>query len=128
MSAVSSGAELDQEPGVDADAVPAHAGARAQDLDPRVAVGQGDRLPHVDAEAIGQAGELVGRGDVDVAVGVLHQLDHLGRRGVGEHDLAAHEGGVQIAPRLGRRPVEPADDAGVLDQLAQDLAGQDAFG
>ena len=67
-------------------------------------------------------------GDVDVAVGVLHQLDHLGRRGVGQDDLAAHEGGVQVAPGLGRGPVDPADDAGVLDQLAQDLPGQDAFG
>jgi hypothetical protein len=29
--------------------------------------------------------------DVDVAVGIFHQFDHLSRGGVGHDDLAGHE-------------------------------------
>src|SRR3990170_678653 len=70
---------LDEEPGIDADAVAAHAGPRAQNSHPGVAIGKVDGLPDVDAEAFGEAGELVGQGDVYISECVLHELDHLGR-------------------------------------------------
>jgi hypothetical protein len=50
----------DQKPRVDRDAMTADAGSRLQDVDPRVAVGEPDQLPYVDAEAVAQDRELVG--------------------------------------------------------------------
>jgi len=122
------GGGFHQEPRVDADAVPAHARTGAEDAHARVQVGQADGFGNVHAKAVGQARELVGDGDIDVAVGVLHQLDHLGGSGVGEDDLAAHEGGVQVAAGFGAGRGDAADHARVFDQFAQDLAGQHAFG
>jgi hypothetical protein len=69
------------EPRVDRDAVAADAGAGAEDLHARVAVGQADHLPYVEAEARAHVGELVGEGDVDVAEGVLRELGQLGDLG-----------------------------------------------
>ena len=74
---------VDDEPGIDRDAVAADAGAGLQDVDARMAVGQLDHLPDVEAHAVADHRQLVGEGDVDVAEGVLGQLDQLGGVGVG---------------------------------------------
>src|SRR3989304_2401524 len=47
---------LDEEPGIDADAVAAHAGPRAQNSHPGVAIGKVDGLPDADAEEFAEAG------------------------------------------------------------------------
>ena len=44
----------------------------------RLGRGGVQRLPDVDAEVAGEHGELVHERDVDLAVGVLDQLGHLG--------------------------------------------------
>jgi hypothetical protein len=88
------GGRFNQEPRVHADAVPAHTRAGLEDIYTRVAVGDRDRLPYVDAETVGQPGELVGNGYIHVPVGVLHQFDHLGRGSRRQDDLTLHEIGV----------------------------------
>src|SRR5512138_441132 len=83
---------LDEEPGVHADAMTAHSRTRAEDIDAWVQVGKADRLPNIHAKLFGKPRELVRNGDVHVAGGVLHQLDHLGGGGIRFHDLAFDEG------------------------------------
>ena len=68
---------LHQEPWIDRKAVSAHAQSRAQDVDPRMAVGQRDQLMHIDACDGADLAELIGKGDIDVPVSVFHQLAHL---------------------------------------------------
>ena len=72
----------------------AHTRSGPQDLHAGVVVGQVDRLPDIHPKFLGQAGEFVGDGDVDIAVGVFHQFDHLSRGGVGQQDFTFDEGGV----------------------------------
>src|SRR3546814_10966835 len=59
------------------------AGAGLEDVDARVAVGEADHFPDVDAQMFGHHRQFVGEGDVDVAIAVLDQLHHFGgaRRG-----------------------------------------------
>jgi len=96
--------------------------ARFEDRYARMQIGETDCFPDVDAELIRLAGEFVGDGDVHVAKRVFHQFDHLGRRRVGEDNLAAHENAVQIAAGFRRSPVDTAHDTCVFDQLGEDLA------
>ncbi len=79
-------------------------------------------------ELLADQRQLVGEGDVDVAVGVLDQLGHLRAGGVGEHHLALAEDLVDRG-RLLRAPArDPADDPVVGDHLDHDPAGQHPLG
>src|SRR3546814_10824174 len=69
----------------------ADAGAWLEDVDARVAVGEADHLPNVDAHVLGHHRQLVGKGDVDVAIAVFDQLDHFGGARRGGYAGAAHE-------------------------------------
>ena len=65
---------VDDEPRVDGDAVSADTGSWLKDLHARVAIGQADEFPDIDAQLVADQRELIGKGDVDVAVSVLGQL------------------------------------------------------
>ncbi len=121
------GRAVDDEPGVDRDAVAAHARAGLEDVDPRVAVGQPDHFPHIKPHLVGNDAQLVGEGDVDVAIGVLDQLGHFGAAGVGGDAGPAHEALVEGQRLSGAARGDPADRAIVVGQFFQDLAGQDAL-
>src|SRR3546814_12043186 len=47
------GCAMDEEPGIDRDAMAADAGTRLEDVDARVTVGEADHLPAVDAQMLG---------------------------------------------------------------------------
>jgi len=117
-----------QEPGIDRDAMPAHAGARRQDVDARMTVGEPDHFPHVDAQAVGEHRKLVGESDIDVAERILGEFRHLRRtRGSGDAG-AADEATIELKrlARAARR--HAADHAVVVDQFDEDAAGQHALG
>ena len=116
-----------KEPGVDRDAMAAHARAGLQDVDPRVLVGDADDLVHVHAPHAAYLGELVGEGDVDGAEGVLHDLGHLGGADVGEGYLALAEGGVERCHALAHLGAVGSDGAVILQQLAHHAARDDAL-
>ena len=118
---------VDDEPRVDRDAVSADTRAGLEDLHARVSVRQADELPDVDRELVADQRELVGEGDVDVAVGVLGELSQFGRAGVGQEDLRRAERRVEVAGLLGSGRRQPAADAIIGDQLLEHLAGQDAL-
>ena len=61
----------------------AHAGAGLQDVDARMAVGELDHVPYINAQIIGYNAEFIGKSDVHVAKAVLDQLDRFchARRG-----------------------------------------------
>ena len=97
------GRGVDDEPRIDGDAVAADARARLQDVDARVAVGEPDHLPDVDAELVADHRQLVGEGDVDVAVGVLDELGHLGgARRRCDAGSPRHEDAVELGGALPR--------------------------
>ncbi len=118
---------FDKEPRVHADAVSANAGTRVENFYARMQTRNGNRFPHIHAEFIREAREFIGDGDVHVAVGVLHQLDHLRGGRVRFDNLSPDEGCVQVAPRLCGFRSHTADDARVLNQLAHDLPRQNAL-
>ena len=116
------------EPRIHRDAVPTHAGARLEDVDAGVVVGQLDELPHVDPQLVRDQGELVGKRNVDVPEAVLGELGHLRRDVVGGQQLALAEGGVDLTGAAGGLRGAATNDAVVGDELLQRLAGEDALG
>jgi hypothetical protein len=96
------GRAMDEEPGVDRDAMAADAGAGLEDVDARVAVGEADHLPHIDAHMLGHHRQFVGKGDVDVAVAVLDQLHHFGGARRGGDAGAADELAIERSSRGAR--------------------------
>ena len=118
---------VDDEPGIDRDAVAADAGAGREDVDARVPVGEADHFPDVEPHLVRDDRQLVGEGDVDVAIGVLDQFGHLRRARIGGDAGAAHEALVerQRLARAARR--DAADRAVVAHQLFEDLARQHAL-
>jgi hypothetical protein len=108
--------------------VAADAWAGAEDLHPRVAIGQRNGLPNIHSQPFCQAGKLIGDGDVHIAIGVFHEFNHFGSGGVGKDDFAFDKGGIQFAPGAGRFRRNATDDARVFDQLAQNLPRQHSFG
>src|SRR5699024_4825942 len=109
-------------------AVRTHAGGGLDDVDPRVAVAQLEELPDVDVETMGEHRQLIGEGDVDVAVCILGQLRHLRRPRIGHQELALAEQLVEITCALTRFTVESADDAIVRAQLDHDPSGSTRSG
>ncbi|MCC2690958.1 MAG: hypothetical protein K0S21_3761 [Rhizobiaceae bacterium] len=92
-----------------------------------VAVGQFDHPPDIQAHAVADHRQLVGEGDVDVAVGVLGQLDQFRRVGVGHQAGALDEDAVELVGAGGAGRGQAADDAVVFHQFQHHAAGQDAF-
>ena len=105
----------------------AHAGAGLQDINAGMAVGEANHLPYVDAHRIRDEAQFVGEGDVDVPEGVLGELRHLGRAGIGGDARAADEAAVEGQRLAGAAWGDAADHAIVVDQLDEDAAGQHAF-
>ena len=122
------GGGVDDEPGVDGDAVSADAGAGLQDVDAGVAVGEIDQFPDVDPEFVADQREFVGVGDVDVAVGVFGEFAEFGGARMGGEAGAFDEGFVEPCGGFGAAGGHAADDSVVADEFLEDVAGQDAFG
>ena len=117
-----------EEPRVHADAVAADAGTGLEDVDARVHVADADDLVNVHAVVTADAAELVGEGDVDGAVGVLHDLGHLGGADVGHDDLALAEGGVVLLDAFADLAAVGAYGAVVMQKFVHHVAGDNAFG
>ena len=118
----------DEKPRVDRDAVAAHAGARLQDVDARVHVADFDDFVDVHVVVAADAGQLVGKGDVDGAERVFHDLCHFGRAYVGHDDVALAEGGVVLLYALAHLAAVGADGAVVVQELIDHVARYDALG
>src|SRR3546814_21141203 len=84
------------------------------DVDARVAVGEADHLPNVDAHVLGHHRQLVGKGDVDVAIAVFDQLDHFGGARRGGYAGAAHELAVKGTSAARAARGNAADTAAVV--------------
>ena len=127
--------------GVDRDAVSAHPGPGVEGLEAeRLGPGALDHVPQVDVQLVAELRHLVDQCDVDVPVGVLEQLGHLGLAGAaGRHHLVDDlrvEGGRPLqaagshpAHHLGRVPepvagvarIDPFRREGQEDVLADQL-------
>ena len=93
------------------------------DMRVRLAVGRRDHLVDVDPQPLGIAGELIGQGDVHVAVGGVGQLAEFGGLGARHrHDLRVEDGLVEGGRAgRGRRP-DPADQLRVRRQVPEDMS------
>src|SRR5690606_22881403 len=115
--------------GIDGYAVPADTGAGQEPVEPeRLGRGRLDGFPQVDAQLVTEDRHLVDEGDVDVPVGVLQQLGHLGLAGAADGDDLLDE-----APVEGGRPVAAgggvaADHLGGVAQAVLGVARVDALG
>ena len=68
-------------------------------------VGQCDGFPDIHLELVGQAREFIGSRDINIAVSVFHEFDHLGRGGIRHDDVAGHESAVEVFAGLARKRV-----------------------
>lgn len=93
-----------------------------------VFVGQFDELPHVDTGTVANHGQLVGKGNLRVAAGILRQLAHLGRTGIGTVQLALHEGGVELDGLVGRGLIDATYYTVVVHQFVKGIARQHTLG
>ena len=113
---------------IDADAVAADQ-ARLEGQEVPLGAGGLEHVARVDAQPVGDQGDLVDQGDVDVALGVLQHLGELGdadRRGaVGAGRDHALVDGVDDVERLGR---VAGDDLQDVVEAALLVAGVDALG
>ena len=103
----------------------AHTGPRLEDVHPRMLVRQIDRPPYIDLHLFADQREFVGKGNVDVAIGVLDQLDEFRGAAIGHEGVAGDEGFIQ-RQGAGRALIgHAADDAVVGHEFAHHLARQD---
>ncbi len=116
-----------EEPGIDADAVAAYAGTGLEDIDTGVHIADADDLIDIHIIVTADAAELVGKGDIDGAVGVLDHLGHLGRADVGDDDLALAEGGVVALDLFADLLGVGSDSAIVVQQLIDHIARDDTL-
>ena len=116
-----------EEPGVNRDAVAAHAGAGLEDIYTGVHVADLDDFIHIHVVVTADAAELIGKGDVHGTVGVLHHLGHLGRADVGHHNLALAEAGVVLLHALSNLAAVGTDGAIVVQQLVHHVARDDTL-
>ena len=99
-----------------------------QDIHSRMPVRQSDHFPYVDAHVVRDKAKFVGKRDIDVAKGVLGQLGHFCRAGIGGHAGTAHEPAVE-GERLSRASWrDAADHPIIVDEFNKDAAGKYAFG
>ncbi len=117
-----------QEPGIDADAVPADARTGLEDVHARVHIADADNLIDVHVVVAADAGEFVGKSDVDGAEGVLDDLGHLGGADVSNDNFALAEGGVVLLDLLSYLAAVGADRAVVVEEFINHVAGDDALG
>ena len=122
------GIVANEEPGIDADAVAAYTGAGLEDVHAGVHIADADDLIDIHIVVTADAAELVGKGDIDGAVGVLDHLGHLGRADVGDDDLALAERGIIALDLLTDLLGVGTDGAVVVQQLIDHIAGDNALG
>src|SRR5207249_3013493 len=80
-----------EEPWVNRDALTADTYAWAQDINPRMGVGDFDDAMDIDSQGLRDHCDLVGESYVNVPVGVLYDLDKLRRYIIREEYLSLHE-------------------------------------
>ncbi len=86
-----------------------------------------DRVPQIDTDLTAEHRHLVDERDVDVPVGVLQQLGHLGFAGALGLDDPVHEALVEGAGGLGAVGRDAADDLGGVLQAEGGVARVDAL-
>lgn len=106
----------------------AHAGAGLQDVHARVHIADADDLVHVHVVVTADARELIGKGDVHGAEGILDDLGHFGRPDVRNDDFTLAEAGVAGLDFLPYRLVIGTDRAVVVEEFIDHVAGDDALG
>ena len=79
----------------------ADTGAGAKNLYARMTICERNGFPYIHAEFIGKAREFVGNGDIDITIGVFHQLDHFCGGCIGLDDFAFDEDGIKVSASFG---------------------------
>ncbi len=114
---------------VHGDAVAAHADAGLVNVRVRLAVGRLDHFLDVHSGPVRGSRELVGEGDVDVAVGSVGELREFGGLGRAHgHDLGVEHGVVEGRRAPGRFGTDAADELGIGRQVGEDGAGEQPLG
>jgi hypothetical protein len=121
------GSRVDDEPRIDGDAMASDARAWLENFHAGVPIGEFDELPNVDIEFVADKGELVRKGDVDVAEGIFGELGHLGCAGIGGEALAFNEDLIELFGEGCGGGGEATDDPVIADNFPENVAGKDPF-
>jgi hypothetical protein len=100
---------------------------REPEVAERLGGGGVDRLPHVDPEIVGEHGQLVDEGDVDVAEGVFEELRELGDTGAGYRHGLLHQPVVEATDDRQAGGVDPRHHLGGRHQRVRAVPGVDTF-
>ena len=106
-----------QEPRIHADAVAADARTRLKDIHTRVHVAYSYDLVHVHVVVTADAGQLVGKGDVDGAEGVLDHLGHFCSPDVSDNDFSLAERGIVFLDLLSNLATVGTDRTVVVEKF-----------
>src|SRR6266851_3454294 len=119
---------LDNEPGIDRDAVTTDSRAGAQDVDARMSIGEIDDLPHVNPITMADQRELVCKCDIGIAERVFGQLDHFGCARCRGDARASNKSLVKALRTPGAVRRYATNTTVIVDQLRENASGQDPLG
>ncbi|AMS16814.1 hypothetical protein A3218_21815 [Pseudomonas chlororaphis] len=117
----------DDEPGVDGNTMPPHAGTWLQDIDSRMSVSQLDEFPHIYTELIADHRKLIGKRDIDITKAILGQLAHFRCARIGKNALTFYKQLVKTGSDLRTLRCHTTNNPIILHQLTQHMARQYAF-
>ena len=116
-----------KEPGIDADAVAAHAGTGLEDVHTGVHIANADDLIYIHIVMTTDAAELVCKSYIHSAICVFYNFGHLSRADVSDDDLALAEGGVVALDLFADLLGVGSDSAIVVQQLIDHIARDDTL-
>src|SRR5574341_117526 len=116
-----------EEPRIHADAMPADARSRVKNVNARMAICHADGFPNIHAEFFGKPGEFIGKRDIYVSSGVLHQFDHFSCGGLCFDDFTFDKCRVEVSPGCGRFWRNASNNARIFNEFTKDLSGQDSL-
>ncbi len=99
--------------------------ARLQDIDPGVHIGDTDDFIHIQMVRMAYFGQFIGKGDIDIPVGVFDHLGHLGDPDICHHHVALTKGIVKFFDLLSDVAVVRPDGTRIIFQFMDHVTGND---
>ena len=101
-----------------------YAGARLVDIDPGVLIGHLYHIQTVYVQFIANLSQFVRQSDVHITEGVFHAFGEFSSLSLRLNNLAFYECGVDVRGMLCTGRSYPTNDAVIVFQFIQNLAGQ----
>jgi hypothetical protein len=113
---------IDDEPGINSNAVTTHARSRSQHIDPRMAICQVNDFPHIYAKAIADERKLIRKCDIRISEGIFSQLHQLGCAGRGCYARSTDERFIETLSLPRARRSDAANAAIIVNKFCKNSA------